>query len=132
MTDLAEFLLARIAEDEGYAARWRSVADSVGDVYGNPYPPREDLNAADRAYFALHKAADWVLAECEAKRQIVDIYEGAARAENMISGLPASEERAPGLAVASSAKVTAYGALQCLALPYADHPDYRPEWRPSA
>lgn len=51
-----------------------------------------------------------ILADCEAKRRIVAwVNQWPWRAEP-----PSSVD----------------GLLPLLALPYADHPDYRPEWRP--
>lgn len=92
MSDLTEFLLARIAEDERAAHRIAlplALTGAKGAVVG---PGR-------------------VLAECEAKRRIV------AEA-NRFEG-----DDDPGAHVL-------VGVLELLALPYADHPDYREEWRP--
>jgi hypothetical protein len=92
MTDLTDFLLARIAEDEAVALRARDNAGSFG-VGG-------------------HMVA-WtpgrVLAECEAKRRIIERV---------------SEVKWTGSYAVRDV------VLEILALPYADHPDYRPEWRP--
>jgi hypothetical protein len=85
---LTDFLLARIAEDEGAAQRHGPGASKQG--LGD-YPAR-------------------VLAECEAKRRIVDLFPKAAQ-----DGDGWNEA---GIQV-----------LEALALPYADHPDYREEWR---
>ena len=54
---------------------------------------------------------DRVLAECEAKRTLVMTFEGH------LDG---------GDGYAAAAVI----ALEALALPYADHPDYNPDWRP--
>ncbi len=83
---LAQFLLARIAEDE-------MVAKEV------PGPPDETGLSWWGKYGHLSVSPDRVLTECEAKRRIITNW-----------GFP--------------------GALRALALPYADHPDYREEWRP--
>ncbi len=94
---LAEFLLARIAEDEARVREFREIygsADVLPDLGG----------------YAVAGAAR-VLAECEAKRRIIatfDRYVGHARAER-------DHETA---------------ILKALALPYADHPGFREEWRP--
>ena len=109
MTDLAEFLLARIAEDEEvvhhalaaldadrteYAARiarrtgpWSTVTSS--GHCGIDTGPRGTVEAIPGR----------ALAECDAKRRIVT----------------------------ECGWVT---VMELLALPYADHPDYREEWRP--
>ena len=62
-----------------------------------------------------------VLADIEAKRQMVDAYVEAGR--QLVDAAPESEfayGRSVGLGI----------AVCLLALPYASHPDYRPEWRP--
>ena len=92
MTDLAGFLLARIAEDES-ETRWLGPCDCR--VEG--FPLQHGLRCPER-----------VLAECEAKRRIVT---------TQLQPYPAGH--APATLV-----------LRLLALPYADHPDYRQEWRP--
>lgn len=129
---LAEFLLARIAEDEDAARaangpRWASGDGKIsrGGLYAldgdtedgwaiawfqlgvaneSRQLPRFStvkLYAHENAvHAALHDPAR-VLAECEAKRRIV----------------------------AWDASVD-YGAVRFLATVYADHPDYRAEWRP--
>lgn len=91
---LTEFLLARIAEDEAQANR------SKADLAMNPNLriPAEWVSGV----------ADRVLAECEAKRRIVEHCE------------PDPLTKSPG---------DEY-VLRLLALPYADRPGYREEWRP--
>ena len=83
MTDLADFLLARIAEDE---ERGQSLVTQWFDV-GN-------------ACQSCGTDGARVIAECRAKRRIVEAYGGAV-----------------------------WPVLILLALPFADHPDYRQEWR---
>ena len=85
--ELVRFLLARIAEDEAAAARARGVAVPPG------------LPDADR-----------VLAECAAKRGVVQLQ------RTDLTDDPDDWE--------------ATEVLCFLALPYAGHPDYRREWRP--
>lgn len=89
---LAEFLLARIAADQEWAERWI-------------HPSHSTTMCGDCAL-----AQQRILADCEAKRRIVDY-------EVPWPGDP-------------DAETAAYYACQCLALIYADHPDYRQEWRP--
>jgi hypothetical protein len=86
---LADFLLARIAEDEEFALR---------------YPPT--AAARPRA-----------LAECEAKRRIVEPWAYGGQEDNWRYGVHAEAHEY---------------VLRSLALPYVSHPDYRPEWAPSA
>lgn len=100
MSELTEFLLARIAEDERAAHRIAlplALTGAKGAVVG---PGR-------------------VLAECEAKRRIV----ARATEEDRLLLEDWDEEREGGVVVARD-------MLYALAVPYADHPDYREEWRP--
>ena len=84
---LTAFLLARIAEDEQrFDLEFRH--DPIGE---------EEAFAAD--------AANRVLADCEAKRRIVEV----ATAHGTLQSIE---------------------ILSLLALPYADHPDYQEDWRP--
>ena len=58
-----------------------------------------------------------VLAECEAKRRIVRMRQNAkAFVDEVVVGMLIAK--------------TLDAALAHLALPYADHPDYRQEWKP--
>lgn len=130
MDDLKDFLLARIAEDEAVAQEatpgpWHM--EPV--VYG---PPEEGWGAADMgdvttgegtgvvshmyyegggasiknaAHIARHDPAR-VLAECEAKRRIVEWM--SDEVEYVVFG---------------------DDVLRALATVYADHPDYQPEWK---
>ena len=95
--DLSEFLLARIAEDEGAALLIRD-----GDDWHAP----DECTVCDATRAARDKYGDpaRVLAECEAKRRIVE-----------------HEIDSTGLSDGYYARL--------LATPYADHPDYNPEWK---
>ena len=66
---------------------------------------------------------DWTvrwLAECAAKRQIVHLHSGP------------DYWKSPDfhLCVDSMTNNDECDTLHALAMPYADHPDYRPEWKP--
>lgn len=111
---LSEFVLARIAEDET-AAR-EGLTEGVYIAYA-------DFVAAEVVAMAraegvsergLEHVERWmparVLAECEAKRQIV------------AECIESDEE-------GTSGGVLARRVLHLLTLPYANHPDYREEWR---
>ena len=113
MSDLAEFLLARIAEDERVA----KVADiGVGhgvrpdELWTITNPPRGEVCATPAR----------VIAECEAKRRIVERLD-AYLTEN-------AETEPEGLWELLDDH--AWATLYNLAAPYADHPDYREEWKP--
>lgn len=134
MTSLSDFLLARIAEDEAVAravvatdyskGRWQWESNRldpyrsalVNDRDAVVLPSKHDdvypsWMVAD--HIARHDPAR-VLAECEAKRRIVEeVY-------------PALELEFGGAYRGEPATLL----LQLLALPYADHPDFREEWRP--
>lgn len=127
MSALTEFLLARIAEVESAARAagdlrmWRS--DARPD---DAWLEREDdgarVSVAIRtrveeqwAEHVLHHLPGRVLAECEAKRRIVAMYEARSEQDHLTV-----QAHATGLLL----------AVRALALPYADHPDYRQEWKP--
>ena len=94
-----EFLLARISEDE-------AVAREVHRLY------LDDWSAvlAERR----HSLSSRVLAECEAKRRIVEMAWDHLGDDEYGWGMEEAKRQ----------------ILAELALPYASHPDYREEWRP--
>jgi len=119
--DLDQFLLARIAEDKRIAAdaavaAGRQEWDQDGD--GPPHVAE---------HVARHDPAR-VLAECAAKRRLVlacrdsrpDLHFLGARPNGM-ADFPLTPSDQHQLAALT---------LALLALPYAGHHDYRPEWRP--
>lgn len=139
--DLVAFLRARLDEDEASVYAWDSDAEAcVGTVWTGNEPGyttvasrrgegpwiadgREVLNA--RHGRVLYDPAR-VLREVEAKRRIVDdVVPEVEGAEDRIDGewgvvsLPWDQVHA-----------TTLSLLRLLALPYSDHPDYRPEWKP--
>lgn len=132
IVDLSDFLLARIAEDEEAArdaAGWdlsgrkrssgnwrRDGLNSVVDdqrrsvVHGDGGPPSD---------YEVDHIARWnparVIADCDARRRIVEQCRYIA--EYHVSDDFAADNLAD-------------ETLAHLALPYADHPDYRSEWAP--
>jgi hypothetical protein len=110
MEALAEFLLARIAEDEAIS---RGVAE--------PLSPDETFDVRFRTYESDHTQGDSahvrrfdparVLAECEAKRRII-------------------EQSRRWLDDGEGGETVATEALLQFGTVYADHPDYRQEWKP--
>ena len=127
MTTITEFLMARIDEDEKAAREategpWERTIDEHGpdetDVgvwsdTANRYPVETlvvgNLNhMADAAHIARHHPAR-VLSECRAKRSLVDSHSGC---DDVSYG------------DASTCPV-----VRALASVYADHPDFRQEWR---
>lgn len=115
---LTEFILARIAEDEEFANAASLSWWSEDDLLAAYDALSEDSHRmADARLAARHDPAR-VLAECEAKRRIVDNY----------STLRAAEQA--GESVAGVATVALHRSLRYLASVFADHPDYREEWKP--
>ncbi len=104
VNDLTEFLLARIVEDEAECRR--EIADGYGgDQHESGWPSNR------------------VLADCEAKRRIVACAVAAkSRATRAV------EMDWPSV-VRLAAAVAYEDAMKFHALVYADHPDYREEWR---
>jgi hypothetical protein len=150
---ITEFLLARIAEDEAAARavpplghnydmggnrqdeRWAfgRTLPSSADGMGNWSPHRDSPTTA--AHFSRHDPAR-VLAECEAKRRIVQDHATWER-DNRKAWKDYSRWL-EGKAVAADppARTTPekwHGlehAVRVLAAVYSDHPDYRQEWKP--
>ena len=135
---LTEFLLARIAEDEADAKKvntgqWYPWDERNGDLS----PALRALNGRAAAHIARQSPAR-VLAECEAKRRIVQWheihedcceqrygpFEWTAPAEGVVIGSEVGDSVEIG-------RQAYYGCVtsMMLAAPYADHPDYREEWR---
>ena len=132
---LTDFILQRVAEDEaptfeivpdprnpGYVGHACLIC-GTGPTFGGTVEAITEI--AEEHAEQVHRRSR-VLAECEAKRQMVADYLTFQRV---------SDERAEGtpLPQALTAAGIARGmwhALQILALPYADHEDYRQEWKP--
>lgn len=139
MLTLTEFLLARIAEDEAAAgaarpAPWGYQSDDYGDgqlwsgddssngIAHASWEHSGEQTAADLAHIARHDPAR-VLAECEAKRAIVQVREALDQEARRV-GLTDYER-------ATDVRATRIGldvAIKALATVYADHPDCRAEW----
>ena len=106
---LTDFLLARFAEDEAEARRWQERQIR--------WPSRK------------------ILAECEAKRRIVELHQANTWPEWPEAGVVCAscttpiEPAMPARAGVSEMVRYPCTTLFALAQPYADHPDYREEWR---
>lgn len=149
---LVEFLRARLDEDEqvaraaqpgpwmAYASRGggstvegpdaRGVAHRRGYDENSPFPDSDPLALPDAAHIARHDPAR-VLAEVAAKRGIVQLHAPVRNA------LTVSEGGGHYLACITCphAEIDVPHVLECetlrlLALPHAEHPDYREEWKP--
>jgi hypothetical protein len=102
---LADFLLERIAEDESYARR---VPDGRGGAVGGT-----SLECSAH-YWRWHPAR--VLAECEAKRRIIERYQELIKVDHFDD---------PDVHLIDEAYEYEDRILPLLAQPYADHPDYQ-------
>jgi uncharacterized protein DUF6221 len=126
--DLVEFLRDRYDEDEQVACNaaadhptWTYDPERFA-VYTEGYPIAshrfgDPLTDADGTHIALHDPAR-VLHDVESKRRILDQCESALSVEH-----PIPHDKTGAAALASM-------TLVFLALPYADHPDFREDWRP--
>lgn len=127
---LADFLLARIAEDEAAArsahpSPWKhspwhpgrfACIEAPASMHGGNRVVilSKDPDSVMSVPHILRWEPARVLAECEAKRRIVEIHQ--------IGNDPCDEHDA-------SMRSIPCETLQLLALPYADHRDYQQEWR---
>ncbi|GGU54716.1 DUF6221 family protein [Streptomyces lavendofoliae] len=129
--ELVDFLRARLDEDADTASAaspgpWHVNAESdevlaVDDIaVADGFALSGQQLRATTAHIARHNPAR-ILAEVDAKRQMVDDYARNAAA--------AEAEQCPNEWNGGIDKL-GYFVLPLLALPYADHPDYRDEWRP--
>ena len=139
---ITDFLLARIAEDEERArgaqrdAAWAGGKGASWLVEATPdgseilTPSRDGRHAivvyaeagtpaAGVANHIAHHDPARVLAECEAKRRIVELHDQELKVA--LRNRDAS---------AFGGEVMHDLVLCALASVYADHPDYRDEWRP--
>ena len=130
MDELVAFLRARLDEEEAFAQAtvwegsgnklaWERAASATFDVGG------DEFYAGDSAianHIARHDPAR-VLADVEAKRQAL------AKCAEWLSYRPVGDtdvDRGSDGAYVDAAETM----LRLLALPYADHADYREEWQP--
>jgi hypothetical protein len=110
VNELAEFLLARIDEESSLAEAADRDAQQLG-------PITDDLRAGPDDHRVQHMflwSPGRVLAECEARRRIVEDY--LAQLDSHRSGWDARTPRDL--------------PLRALGLPYAGHAGYRADWRP--
>lgn len=146
--DLSEFLLARIAEDEAVAREatpgpWRwseDLEDGMESEAAHTYVRNESwptpvisahgvhtegfvqVQPADAAHIARWDPAR-VLAECQAKARIVSNHASTTTGWH-------DDEGEHVLYCRWCHRQWPCADLRALALPYADHPNYREEWRP--
>lgn len=118
---VVEFLLERVTEDEeearaaATAERWAYVGyGEFGPfVSGAGVETEDSSEGVSRAEFIASHHPGRVLAECAAMRRMLALLDEV------------NDEGIPRLTVYLREMMP-----RLLALPYSDHPDYRPEWRP--
>lgn len=111
---LAEFLLDRIAEDEREAEQWPNEPVSPGTI--------------DTRGHRIYGARSRGLAECRAKREIVQLYLAAVdESEQIVIGDDDGIGMLKKLGAASKAE-GCKEAMRSISLVYRDHPQYDPIW----
>lgn len=153
---LADFLLARIAEDEAVAKAAGPHGRPLGGHWVSRRPDRPECHVygdfgwlvegpdvethdsewgkAVADHIARHDPAR-VLAECEAKRRIVELLEDERQRKDIYNrdfdrGLLETDGDFQSRHSANARWAGLEAAARALAMPYADHPDFREEWRP--
>lgn len=117
---ITEFLLARIAEDEAAAK------------HAGSFTPWSDTFQRDD-YGHLTIQPDRVLAECEAKRRIVALWD---EVHDPVDQALDPNPHDPGIEpedlyeTHDGIDVTLVDTFRAMATVYADHPDYDEAWRP--
>ena len=124
--NLDEFLLDRIAEDKRMAIHAATASGreqwTVGDFH-TPGP----VQGKAAEHVARHDPAR-VLAECTARRRLVLACRDTGPEMAFLGSRPRGLPDFP-LSPSDGHQLAAL-TLALLAIPYADHSDYRPEWRP--
>jgi hypothetical protein len=124
--NLDQFLLARIAEDKRIATD-AALASGREQWTVADLPHSEPPHDQPAEHVSRHDPAR-VLAECDAKRRLVQACRDSRPDLRFLGARP------PGLAdfplSPSDQHQLAAVILALLALPYADHSEYRKEWRP--
>jgi hypothetical protein len=123
--NLDEFLLARIAEDERVAVDAAAASGRERWSPGDVVPPETPAHVT--AHVAAHDPAR-VHAECAAKRRLVLACRASRPDRAFLGARPRGMADFP-LDPRDQHQLAAL-TLALLALPHADHPDFRDEWRP--
>ena len=145
--DLITFLLARLNEDASAASEaahdlaghWTtegsyavSVADKLpqgAEVWDKAVAFAEGAPSPEQAtHIARHDPAH-VLAEADAKREITDLHRPEITDYVDGAGIESASVDCLTCDTRGSSNTWPCKTVRLLALPYADHPDYRDEWR---
>lgn len=103
MTDIKEFLTARLTEMRYEAKEWRETEGDPGEM---------DV----RWYKVPSLTPRFVLADCDAKLRVIKHWPDP-------TGQWTAEQ-------ADAARAEKSYVLKLFALPFADHPEYQEEWKP--
>lgn len=118
---LTDFLLARIADREAAATK-------VGPARGFRAPSGEPHDGK------LVVTDTRAMAECEAQRRIVELHEATTKNPAFSTSPPFTPTCALCVSFHGDEECEheryPCGTLRALGAIYADHPDYRAEWRP--
>lgn len=118
MSELAKFLLARIAEEEERAKKLQERAGQHRVTVREPRLLGREIPGW-HDWTEVQALAARMLAECDVKRRLLV---AAAQANTMWQIL--GNDSLGGYLIA------ARDTVKIITLPYADHPDYRREWTP--
>lgn len=125
MNDLIAFLRARLDEDQRSAEAAR---DEI--IAAQERRDTEEIDLVDAGDFPLwfqhanrHRPT-FVLADVDAKKRIVERHKECG------TGFGYCDEAGGAIEADENNEQRGCPDLFALALPYADHPDYREEWRP--
>jgi hypothetical protein len=123
--DLTKWLLEQIAEDERAA----------GVLPADGYPKHDGRVLSVEGTMDVPWPDRWnpsrVLAECDAKRRIIIYHDVILVWPSGTTGAKYYTGSVRRCASCEDVKVLPCPTLRYLALPYADRPGYRDEWRPS-
>lgn len=126
--DLVQFLRDRLDEDEQAARRvkssWRQVGETGVIVASDGGHAEECANGnwtGIAEHIVRHDPAR-VLAEVDAKRALLDLHGPGEFEYSDVDVCMVCDQQDP--------EPYPCRTVRLLALPYADHPDYRDEWRP--
>lgn len=134
MTDLIAFLRARLDDDEALARQAFAGHNDAGPVWSEIWSgavqlgEHEDLlitnDSGVSRHIERHDPAR-ILAEVGVKRQVIELAEHASALDVDVDG-----QFRIGARDTVTEPYIGDEILRHLALPYADHPDYREDWRP--
>ncbi|RYV50998.1 DUF6221 family protein [Pengzhenrongella frigida] len=119
MVSLSDFLLSRVEEDAQLARAAAVITSGIeaGALFSSPYAELSD--------HIVRWDPTRALAECEATRRVIELFDHAVIASD-------AERLRPGPDAAQAIAVAEYGykVLWQLAQAHTDHRDFRKDWKP--